>query len=83
MTCPSTTSSTIKPKWTDPLANPGLRGDRPATNCLSYVTAKSCSFLEVCGERFTYGNGHYPVKHKQRKRWICHSYLNGHKTATF
>jgi hypothetical protein len=30
-----------KPIWTDPGSNPGLRGERPATNRLSHGTAMS------------------------------------------
>jgi hypothetical protein len=43
-TCPSATSSTTNPTWTDPGANPGLRGERPATNDLNHDTAllRSC-----------------------------------------
>jgi hypothetical protein len=37
--CPSVTSSTTNPTWIDPVANPGLRGERPATNRLSRGTA--------------------------------------------
>jgi hypothetical protein len=36
-TCPSATLSTTNPTWTDP----GLRGERPATNRLSHGTATS------------------------------------------
>jgi hypothetical protein len=36
---PSATLSTINPIWIDPGANPGLRGERPATNRLSHGTA--------------------------------------------
>jgi hypothetical protein len=36
-TCPSATLSTTNPTWTDP----GLRGERPATNRLSHDTAYS------------------------------------------
>jgi hypothetical protein len=36
---PSATLSTTNPTWIDPGANPGLRGERPATNRLSHVTA--------------------------------------------
>ena len=39
-TCPSATLSTIHSARTDPGSNPGLRGERPATNCLSHGTAK-------------------------------------------
>jgi hypothetical protein len=40
-TCPSATLSTINPTWTDPGLNPGLRGERPASNRLSHGTARS------------------------------------------
>jgi hypothetical protein len=38
-TCLSATFSTTNPTWTDPGSNPGLRGERPATNRLSHGTA--------------------------------------------
>jgi hypothetical protein len=38
-TCPSATLSATNPTWTDPGSNPGLRGERPATNGLSRGTA--------------------------------------------
>jgi hypothetical protein len=38
-TCPSATLSTTNHTWTDPGSNPGLRGERPATNPLSHTTA--------------------------------------------
>jgi hypothetical protein len=38
-TCPSATLSTTNPTWTNPGSNPGLRGERPATNRLSHGTA--------------------------------------------
>jgi hypothetical protein len=37
-TCPSATLFTTNPIWTDPGSNPGLRGERPATNRLSHGT---------------------------------------------
>jgi hypothetical protein len=40
-TCPSATLSTTNVTWTDPGSNPGLRGERPATNRLSHGTALS------------------------------------------
>jgi hypothetical protein len=46
-TCPSATLSTTNPTWTDLGVNPGLCGERPATNCLSHVTAKGWS-IESC-----------------------------------
>jgi hypothetical protein len=39
-TCPSATLSTTNPTWSDPGSNPGLRGERPATNRLSRDTTK-------------------------------------------
>jgi hypothetical protein len=38
-TCPSATLSTTNPAWIEPGANPGLRGERPASNDLSHGTA--------------------------------------------
>jgi hypothetical protein len=39
--CSSATLSTTNLTYTDPGANPGLRGDRPATNSLTHGTALS------------------------------------------
>jgi hypothetical protein len=44
-TCPSVTLSTTNPTWTDPGSNPGLHGERPATNRLSHGTAFHVNFL--------------------------------------
>jgi hypothetical protein len=41
-TRPSATLSTTSPTRIDPSANPGLRGERPATNGLSHGTAYYC-----------------------------------------
>jgi hypothetical protein len=41
--CPSAISYAINPTWIDPGANPGLHGERSATNCLSHGTAMPCS----------------------------------------
>ena len=35
-TSPSVTLSTANPKWTDPVSNPGLRGEKSVTKCLSH-----------------------------------------------
>jgi hypothetical protein len=43
-TCPSATLSTTNPTSTDPGSNPGLRGERLATNRLNHGTATSCSY---------------------------------------
>jgi hypothetical protein len=45
-TRPSATLSTTNPTWIDPGANPGLRGERPATNDLSNGTALSTNLLK-------------------------------------
>jgi hypothetical protein len=42
-TCPSATSSTTNPPWTDLGSNSGSRREKPATNHLSYGTA--CSIV--------------------------------------
>jgi hypothetical protein len=44
-TCPVPLCPPQNPTWIDPGANPGLRGERPATNRLSHGTA----FLFVMG----------------------------------
>jgi hypothetical protein len=46
-TCPSATLSIKNPTWTDPESNPGLRGERPATNRLSHGTATSIKLTSV------------------------------------
>jgi hypothetical protein len=38
-TCPSATLSTTNLAWTDQGSNPGILGERPATNRLSHDTA--------------------------------------------
>jgi hypothetical protein len=38
-TCPSATLTTRNLTWQEPASNPGRRGGKPATNCLSYGTA--------------------------------------------
>jgi hypothetical protein len=39
-TCPSATLSTTNPTWPDQGSNPGLLGERPATNRLSHGTVR-------------------------------------------
>jgi hypothetical protein len=46
-TCPSATLSTTNPTWIDLVANPGFRGERPATNDLSHGTAQSHAYFYV------------------------------------
>jgi hypothetical protein len=50
---PSDTLSTTNPTWIDPGANPGLRGERPATNRLSHGTAYYELRINILGELFT------------------------------
>jgi hypothetical protein len=42
---PSATLSTTIPTWIDPGVNPGLRGERPATNRLSHDMAYCYNYL--------------------------------------
>jgi hypothetical protein len=44
-TCPSATSPTTNPTWIDLGANPGLRGERPATNDLSHGTSQQGFYI--------------------------------------
>jgi hypothetical protein len=46
-TCPSATLPTTNPTWIFPGANPGLRGDSPATNHLSHGTAICVTYSEL------------------------------------
>jgi hypothetical protein len=46
-TCPSVTLSTTNPTRTDSGSNPGLRGERPATNRLSHGKARILVFLSL------------------------------------
>jgi hypothetical protein len=51
---PSATLSTTNPIWIDPGANPGLRGERPATNRLSHGTALGRTYLRQKEKRLKY-----------------------------
>jgi hypothetical protein len=44
--CPIATSSTTNSTWTESSANPGIRGDRPATNRLSHDTTSHHTYSE-------------------------------------
>jgi hypothetical protein len=48
-TCPSATLSTTYPTWNDPGSNPGLRGERAATDRLSHGTTTGGTYVDqVC-----------------------------------
>jgi hypothetical protein len=49
-TCPSATLSTTNPTWIDSGANPGLRGERPTTNDLSFGTPRYAYYKIIIGE---------------------------------
>jgi hypothetical protein len=53
-TCPSFTLSTTNSTWIDAGANPGLRGERPATNDLSHGTASLFLYFWVTLLCFTF-----------------------------
>jgi hypothetical protein len=44
---PSATLSTTNPTWQDPGSDPGRRGEKPATNRLSYGAALFCLLLFI------------------------------------
>jgi hypothetical protein len=44
-TCPSATLSTTNPIWPDPGSTQGRRGEKPATNLLSYGTTSTAIIL--------------------------------------
>jgi hypothetical protein len=46
--CPIVTLSTTNLTWTEPEANPGFRGGKPATNRLSCGTAISSVTISYC-----------------------------------
>jgi hypothetical protein len=52
---PSATLSTTNPTWIDPGSNPGLRGERPATNRLSHGTADDVQLLKKFVSTLFYG----------------------------
>jgi hypothetical protein len=49
-TCLSVTLSTTNPTWTDLSTNPGLCGEKPATNHLSYGTANQLIYIKLSTE---------------------------------
>jgi hypothetical protein len=49
-TCPNATLSTTNPTWTDPGTNPGLCGERPATNYLIF------QYFKMIFERVLFNN---------------------------
>jgi hypothetical protein len=67
---PSATSSTTSPTWTDLVERPRFRGENPATNRLSYGTAKTIllhmwSLLRVTGSPRT------PRANKYKRDNVC------------
>jgi hypothetical protein len=64
---PSATLPTTNPTWIDPGMNPGLRGERPATNRLSHGTAfieliTECKFVFLhCVRLFLEKPVHHPI----------------------
>jgi hypothetical protein len=46
-TCPSATLSTTNPTWSDLATNPGLRGERLVTNCMSNGTALNYTLIST------------------------------------
>jgi hypothetical protein len=50
--CPSATLSTTNTTWPDPGSNPGRRGGKPATNCLSYGAASTGAYYNTWASSF-------------------------------
>jgi hypothetical protein len=72
-TCPNANLSTTNPTRTDPGSNPGLRGERPATNLLSHGNAFTSSSFD-----FTF----IPTAHRDRtRRSTTPSYSLPHSSA--
>jgi hypothetical protein len=67
-TCPSATLSTTNPTWTDPESNPGLRGERPATNRLSHGTALCANLQQDDTVSFQSQNLWLPMQYSASKR---------------
>jgi hypothetical protein len=61
-TCLSATLSTTNPTWIDQGANPGLRGERPATNDLSLGYGQNNDLLSEHVKR----NKYYSLISRQR-----------------
>jgi hypothetical protein len=51
-TCPSDTLSTTNPTWTDPGANPGLRGERPAMSQVHSNVPLHLEFIKCSGMKY-------------------------------
>jgi hypothetical protein len=60
LTCPSATLSTIKLSWTALGTNPGLRGEKPVTNRLSFGTAVNRSYYTTVQ---VIGHNHHTAFH--------------------
>jgi hypothetical protein len=77
-TCPSATLSTVNPTWIDPGANPGIRGDRPATTHLSHGTARRCPHWGLLSPALKHHrpmfrvNVKYEVSHPHKEQVTVH-----------
>jgi hypothetical protein len=68
--CPSATLCATNPTWTDPGANPGLRGERSATKRLSHGTA--CFVHQVlCSETGTLNTSWRYAADSQRSQCVA------------
>jgi hypothetical protein len=73
-TCPSAILSTTNPTWPDPGLNPGCRGGKPATNCLSYGAAVCIGYV---GHSISNETNYYCSKTAE----LIHMKLSGHKVG--
>jgi hypothetical protein len=74
-TCPSATLSTTNPTWIDTGANPGLRGERPATNDLSHGTAFRPLLPDWCLSS-PYHHPHFPTGLAKIPSGLTDSYIS-------
>jgi hypothetical protein len=89
-TCLSVTLSTTNPTWPDPGTNPGLRGEKPATNRLSYgaVRDRVVGITTGCGHdsrglevRVPVGSNCFSLPCFPDRFWVSPSLLaNGYRT---
>jgi hypothetical protein len=64
---PSATLFTTNPTWIDPGQNPGLRGERPATNDLSHV---NYIYFEFSCNNILYMRFNFEIKTAYKNIWL-------------
>ena len=73
-TCRSATLFSTNPAWTELGSNPGLRGERPATNSLSHGTANTISlsiYYECYKDAFPNAKKTQRLSYKTSRLLVC------------